>query len=236
MAPPQLVPDKNTLQHWIDEGLTHQQMADRVFELEGHRVTRNAISNAMMRYGLSKEGPRYKEEIPWRVKVPHAKAFQLRMLRLLGRRRLGRKLNSTESMQLHQWLGQLSQEGAVVAYDPESDLGLVYISEKWKDHDGESPVRIKEIHLDRDIHFKGGEGNSGGRAVAFCDICQSNQEVASIVVVREYGKRDPWEADICEECYEKSFSDLRKASRRPQTSNVRPQHRFKITEVSEKNL
>ena len=63
MAPPQIVPDKNTLQRWIDEGLTHQQMADRVFEMKGQRVSRNAISAAMKRYGLSKEGARYAEEM-----------------------------------------------------------------------------------------------------------------------------------------------------------------------------
>ena len=236
MAPPQIVPDKNTLQRWIDEGLTHQQMADRVFELKGQRVTRNAISAAMARYGLSQDRSRYDEEIPWRVNMLHAKAFQLRMLRLLGRRRLGREMKTAEINQLNKWLQRLQIEKAIVAYDPSSDLGLVYISSKWKDHDGDPPIRIKEIHLDPEMNVRDQEDDSGQRAAMFCGICQSDQDVASIVVVREYGKRDPWEADICEECYEKSFSDLREASRRPQTSNVRPQHRFKIIEVTEKNL
>jgi len=147
MAPPQIVPDKNTLQRWVDEGLTHQQMADRVFEEQGERITRNAISAAMMRYGLSKEGARYEEEIPWRVKMLHAKAFQLRMLRLLGRRRLGRKLNKAEAKQLDEWLKKLKDDNAIVAYDPDSDLGLFYIDAKWKDHDGDAPIRVQEIHL-----------------------------------------------------------------------------------------
>ena len=38
----------------------------------------------------------------------------------------------------------------------------------------------------------------GQKTTVFCDICQSDKRVAPIVVVREYGKRDPWEADICE--------------------------------------
>ena len=147
MAPPQIVPDKNTLLRWRDEGLTHQQMADRVFEEKGQRITRNAISAAMMRYGLSKEGARYEEEIPWRVMMLHQKAFQLRMLRLLGRRRLKRKLKETETKQLDDWLKRLEDDNAIVAYDPDSDLGLVYIDAKWKDHDGAAPIRIQEIHL-----------------------------------------------------------------------------------------
>ena len=157
MAPPQIVPDKNTLQRWIDEGLTHQQMADRVFEMKGQRVSRNAISAAMKRYGLSKEGARYAEEIPWRVNNLHAKAFQLRMLRLLGRRRTGRELTSAESKQLREWLKRLSDESAIVAYDPDSDRGLVYIDAKWKDHDRDIPIRRKEIHLNLDSNSEGRE-------------------------------------------------------------------------------
>ena len=147
MAPPQIVPDKNTLARWIKEGLTHQQMADRIFEQSGHRVSRNAVSAAMIRYGLSKDGARYKDEIPWRTTMVHAKAYQLRMLRLLGRRRAGRKLNKQEAASLDQWLAQLDKEHAIVAYDPASDLGFYYIDAQYKDHDSDIPIRIKPIHL-----------------------------------------------------------------------------------------
>ena len=44
MAPPKYTPDANTLSRWRDEGLTHQQMADRVFEETGHKVSRAAIT------------------------------------------------------------------------------------------------------------------------------------------------------------------------------------------------
>ena len=70
----------------------------------------------------------------------------------------------------------------------------------------------------------------GQKTTVFCDICQSDKRVAPIVVVREYGKRDPWEADICE------FGDMKKKARRPMTSNVRPQHRFHKIEITEANL
>lgn len=147
MAPPTLVPDKNTLQKWLKEGLTHQQMADRVFEQTGNKITRNAISNAMARHGLAGELPRYTETIPWKVKVGHAKAYPLRMLRLLGRRMQGGKLNKTETSALDNWLAKMEDEEAIVAYDPESDAGFFYVDKKFKDHKEKIPIRKKTIHV-----------------------------------------------------------------------------------------
>ena len=149
MAPPTLVPDKATLQAWIREGLTHQQMADRVLEQTGNKITRNAISAAMARYGLAKENPRYSETIPWRCKVGHAKAYQLRMLRLLGRRNMGKKLNKNEAAALDSWLERMAEENVIVAYDPEDDLGFFYIDAKFKDHKDDIPIRIKPINMTR---------------------------------------------------------------------------------------
>lgn len=147
MAPPTLVPNKTTLQRWSKEGLTHQQMADRVYEESGERITRTAISAAMQRYGLSKPGHRYTDTIPWRCKVGHAKAYQLRMLRLLGRRREGGKINKKESGQLDSWLATLEEENAIVAYDPEDDRGFFYIDAEYKDHDEDIPIRRRVIHI-----------------------------------------------------------------------------------------
>ena len=145
MAPPTLVPDKNTLIRWAEEGLTHQQMADRVLETTGVRVTRTAISAAMVRYGLAADGKRYKDMIPWRVKVLHAKAYPVRMLRLLGRRFDGGELNDIENQALDRWLETMKENRTVVAYDPESDAGFFYIDKKHKDHRGSAPVRRKPI-------------------------------------------------------------------------------------------
>lgn len=147
MAPPTLVPDKNTLQRWLKEGLTHQEMADRVYEETGNKITRNAISNAMSKYGLAKDLPRYSDTIPWRCKVGHAKAYQLRMLRLLGRRNQGGKLNKTEKAALESWLERMASENVIVAYDPEDDRGFFYIDAKFKDHKEDIPIRKKTIHL-----------------------------------------------------------------------------------------
>jgi len=147
MAPPKYTPDKTTMARWLDEGLTHQQIADRVYEQTGVQVTRSAVSVACMSYGLTVPKNRYKDTVPWRVRVEHGKAYPVRMLRLLGRRRKGKDLDPVQKGQLDAWLRHLSEEQVIVAYDPDSDLGLFYIDAKWKDHDGDAPIRVQEIHL-----------------------------------------------------------------------------------------
>lgn len=148
----QILPDKQTLQHWIeDEGLTHQQCADRIYELTGEKVGRSAISVAVHRYGLSKAGARYPDYIPWRVSMYHIRAYPLRMLRLLGRRDTKGidTLNEREQDMLNAWLTMLNTENAIVGYDPDDDQGVHYIDAKYKDHDGPAPIRIKQLHLTR---------------------------------------------------------------------------------------
>lgn len=150
MAPQKYTPDKTTFQAWLAEGLTHQQMADRVYEETGHRVTRAAVTVALMGYGLTTPKARYKETIPWRVRMDHAKSYPVRMLRYLGKRRMGVDLTEQEAKLLDTWLDHLANEGLIVAYDPEDDAGLHYIDASLRDHDDETlPIRKKTIHLSR---------------------------------------------------------------------------------------
>ena len=151
MAPPKFTPDGNTLMRWKDEGLTHQQMADRVFEQSGQRVTRAAITLEMMRNGLSKPRPRYKDTLPWRVDMDHIMSYPARMLRFLGKRRAGGELNAYDEQSLDAWLTNLTNDGLIVAYDPNDATGFHYVDKSFKDHeDPDLPIRIKAIHLNPD--------------------------------------------------------------------------------------
>jgi len=150
MAPPKYTPDATTFRQWLAEGLTHQQMADRVYEQTGHRVTRAAVTVALMGYGLTSTKPRYKETIPWRVKVEHAKTYPIRMLRLLGKRRAGVDIPEDDERLLDTWLDHLATEELIVAYDPDDDLGVHYVDASFRDHDDIGiPIRKKTIHLSR---------------------------------------------------------------------------------------
>lgn len=142
-----LLPDTATLRHWVeDEGMTHQQIADRVFRETGQPVSRSSVSAALSRAGISATGNRYHEEIPWRVKVEHIREYPARMLRLLGRRRSGQTLTENESKRLDSWLQMLEDDHAVVAYDPNSRFGFYYI-EKNDRTDGLNgiPIRLQTV-------------------------------------------------------------------------------------------
>jgi hypothetical protein len=143
-----LLPDKNTLQRWLAEGLTHQQMADRVHRETGNKVSRSSVSAAIHRHGLSTDQRRYSETLPWRVKVAHIREYPARMLRLLGRRLADGGLNSEESRRLDSWLSMLEAEHAVVGYDPNSPQGFYYV-EKNDRTDGLNgmPIRVQEIKV-----------------------------------------------------------------------------------------
>lgn len=145
MARPAKVPGKDVLRRWKDAGLTQVEMVDRIEQEFGQQVTRSAVANAMARYGLAEEAPRYNDHVPWRVGALHVTAHPIRMLRLLGRRDTGGELNPREQKMLDSWLSELAERKLIVAYCPDDVRGLYYISSKHKDHKKPIPVRRKAL-------------------------------------------------------------------------------------------
>ena len=101
MAPPRLTPSDSTLKKWrIEEGLSLNEIVERVRETEGIEVSRNSIASALSRAGLTNR-IRYDDVIPWdRIKTEHNKAYQLTMLRLLARRRHSLPLTAAQEEEL----------------------------------------------------------------------------------------------------------------------------------------
>lgn len=122
-----VMPDKSTLRHLLEQGLTHQQIAGWIEEHTGYRVAVGSVSSAISRAGLSDQGARYAEHLPWRVNQEHLMAHPARMLRLLGRRDAGLQLTEDQRERLDSWLSKLEQDGAVVVYVPETEQGFHYI-------------------------------------------------------------------------------------------------------------
>jgi hypothetical protein len=131
-----------------DAGMTHQQIADEVEQRTGQRVTRNAVTMAMARHGLSSNPTRYSEEIPWRVKQKHERHYALAMLRLYARKRRGVKLNREQEQRLTSWLGQLQENDRVVFYEANSPDGFYYVPRLPEDGDGviRRPEEEQEPH------------------------------------------------------------------------------------------
>lgn len=148
MAPQRYVPPDPILRLMLDAGWTRRQIRDHVYAETGHLLTLAAITHHATRLGYGKGKPRYRETIPWRVKEHHAKSYPIRMLRLLGKRRLGAELHDGEVQLLDNWLATLRRNGLIVAYDPDSDPGVAYVDQSFRDHnDAELPIRLGPIHL-----------------------------------------------------------------------------------------
>lgn len=148
MAPRTKVPDRRTLERWRDEGYTQAEMVDLIQEEFGETVSRSAVANAMARYGLAEEKPRYEDEVPWRINPVHATMHALRMLRLLGRRNQFDDLSDYDTRSLDRWLTELKELKLIVGYDPDDIQGFRYISSKFKDHRKAVPNRRQLLWMD----------------------------------------------------------------------------------------
>jgi len=144
--PRKLTPSKQDLERYVREGMTHEQIAAEHEKQTGARVARSSISAAIHRYGLSEHKHRYTAEVPWRLRGKDAKAYPIRMLRLLGKRRLGEPLEDGEAKRLDSWLRTLREENAVVAWDPDANPSVFYV-EREKDDPVDIPIRVQRVWL-----------------------------------------------------------------------------------------
>lgn len=136
MPAERIIPSISILLRWRDEGLTHQQMADRVYSQTGKVVTRGAISAALSRAGETHR-VRYDDTIPWdRIKIEHNQEYPLVMLRLLARRERSLPIAPDQEERLDSWLERLDREDAVVMYEPRSEAGFYYVPRKREDGEG----------------------------------------------------------------------------------------------------
>jgi hypothetical protein len=129
----------------VDKGMSHQEIRDEIERSYHVNVSRSTVSVAIMRAGLSEEGHRYKDTVPWKVRMAHATEYPVRMLRLLGRDRAGLPLDRTEAKRLASWLEMLDRERVIVAYCPDAEgEGFHYVDEKYRQGpNADVPIRVK---------------------------------------------------------------------------------------------
>jgi hypothetical protein len=120
VAPPRKPgPDDEELRRWRDAGLTQMEMAQKATEKYGTPWSRQHIATRMSRAGLSDEGMRYSETVPWKVRTAHSKHYRLQLLRSLGRREMGLPpTNELWDRRLDKFLRETERLNVVVAYNP----------------------------------------------------------------------------------------------------------------------
>lgn len=131
MAAPRLLPPISTLVAWRDEGLTHADMVQRIYERDGVVVARSTVSAALSRSG--KTNPVRYESIPdsWRpISLKHQGAYDLMMLRTLGRVAEGKPLPRETRDRLEAWKKNLRDDDCVVAYIRESEYGFYRVKRR----------------------------------------------------------------------------------------------------------
>jgi hypothetical protein len=126
------VPDADQLRAYLDRGLTHAEIADAWFNDSGTRVSRSTVSMAVARFNLKDHSPRahmrHSDLIPWKLEGEHVYKPEARLLRLEGRRRAGHMLREDETRWLENWKQELSEAGAVIHYDPDTEEGFFWVT------------------------------------------------------------------------------------------------------------
>jgi hypothetical protein len=145
-----LLPAYSRLAELRDQGLTHQEIADKLSEETGERIARSTVSVALKRSGESKSHrPRFKETIPWTVPVRFGAEYPVRMLRLLGRKIQDLPMSEAESARLESWMLDLETRNLIVGFCPQAPddaPGFYYIPASARDHnDLAVPIRREPV-------------------------------------------------------------------------------------------
>ncbi|MBP7973208.1 MAG: hypothetical protein WBB44_10595 [Candidatus Nanopelagicales bacterium] len=134
MSRQRVLPPVEVLVRWRDEGLTQQQIADRVNTTDERivsgelaQVTRSAVSVALVRADKADQRNRYSAEIPWSpIRPEHQKDHSLTMLRTWAR------VNSSDATlpqkardRYERFAARLERDNVVVDYNEQSGFSLV---------------------------------------------------------------------------------------------------------------
>lgn len=120
---------------WFEEGRTYQWMVDEYNRKYHVETTIPMWANFRRRRGLQRRITRDDELIPWDVKRVHRWAYPLAMLRLEARKRAGFELREEDQHRLDRWHQTLTEDNAVVYYDPETEDGFFYVPREATDTD-----------------------------------------------------------------------------------------------------
>ncbi|AWY07595.1 immunity repressor [Streptomyces phage Yosif] len=129
------IQDEQEVIRWFEEGRTYAWMVEEYKRKYNIETVPSLWGNFRRRRGLDRRLTRNDDLIPWHVKVEHRWAYPLAMLRAEARLRDGKELSEVEQGRLDSWKTMLTEENAVVHYDPDTEEGFFYIPRQEGDTD-----------------------------------------------------------------------------------------------------
>lgn len=142
-----VLPSDYLLQRMVEQGMTHQQIADKISKDTGHRVGRSAVSAALSRAGLT-DRKRYTDTIPWRVKLAHQNNATIWMLRIGHRMANGGRVSASELERFTAWKAKLDAADAVITYLPDTEEGFYWVRRQPGDHELIRPPKKSGAQLE----------------------------------------------------------------------------------------
>lgn len=133
MAGYRKLPPRQELEKWLDEGLTHAQIVERIKDEYDQDVTLSTVSSGLSRMGLT-DRVRYDDFIPWgRISVDHNTAYQLQMLRIGARLNKGLPVEPKTAARYERWKEELDAKNLCIHYDYSSVDGFHYVARRPED-------------------------------------------------------------------------------------------------------
>jgi len=124
------LPPRQELEKWLDEGLSHAQIVERIKDQTGQTVSLSTVSSGLSRMGLT-DRVRYDDFIPWgRISVDHNTAYQLQMLRIGARLDKGLEVDEKTAARYQRWKEELDEKNLCIHYDYGSVDGFFYVARR----------------------------------------------------------------------------------------------------------
>lgn len=130
------MPSDSILEKWVEEGLDHEQIQQRIKDEFQEEVALSTVSGHLSRIGLT-DRVKYDDYIPWpRISVDHNHAYQLSMLRIAARLDRGLLVRDVDRRRFEKWAAELREQGLVVHYEYDSPDGFYYVAAREGVDDG----------------------------------------------------------------------------------------------------
>lgn len=131
------LPSESIMAGWVENGMTHEEIAKRISEEIGEPVSRTSVSGALSRAGYTNR-LRYDDYIPWSpVALRHNGSYQITMLRIGARLHANHesagKVTAGEKKRFDKWVKELADKGLVVHYDYNTPDGFFYVPRRAQD-------------------------------------------------------------------------------------------------------